>query len=123
EGVEDIPGAALPAGIRWDWESFPEYLDALARMPRALDVGAQVPHGAVRAYVMGERGAANEPATPQDIATMARLVREALEAGALGFTTSRTAGHRGVDGRPGPGTFAGEGELGGIRNALATAGH
>ena len=75
EGVEDIPGAALSAGIRWDWETFPEYLDALARMPRALDIGAQVPHGAVRAYVMGDRGAANEPATPDDIATMGRLVR------------------------------------------------
>ncbi len=122
EGVEDIPGAALAAGMRWDWETFPEYLDALARMPRALDVGTQVPHGALRAYVMGERGAANEPATPDDVATMARLVREALEAGALGFTTSRTAGHRGVDGRPVPGTFAGEDELWGIGRALADAG-
>jgi N-acyl-D-amino-acid deacylase len=122
EGVEDIPGAALAAGIRWEWESFPEYLDALARMPRALDVGAQVPHGALRAYVMGERGAANEPATPEDIAAMARLVREALEAGALGFTTSRTAGHRGVDGRPVPGTFAHDDELAGIGNALAAVG-
>ena len=123
EGVEDIPGAALAAGMRWDWESFPQYLDALARMPRMLDVAAQVPHGALRAYVMGERGAANEPATADDIAAMARLVREALEAGAVGFTTSRTAGHRGVDGRPVPGTFAGEDELVGIGNALATAGH
>src|SRR5262249_18595867 len=122
EGVEDIPGAALSAGIRWDWETCPEYLDALARMPRALDVGAQVPHGAVRAYVMGDRGAANEPATPADIETMGRLVREALEAGALGFTTSRTIGHRGVDGRPLPGTFAGEGGLGGIGQAPAAGG-
>ncbi|HKA30009.1 MAG TPA: amidohydrolase family protein [Candidatus Binatia bacterium] len=122
EGVEDIPGAALSAGIRWEWETFPEYLDALARMPRVLDVGAQVPHGAVRAYVMGERGAANEPATPDDIAKMERLVREALDAGALGFTTSRTVGHRGVDGRPVPGTFASEEELAGIGRALATAG-
>src|SRR5262245_42472205 len=123
EGVEDIPGAALSAGMRWEWESFPQYLDALARMPRMLDVAAQVPHGALRAYVMGERGAANEPATSDDIATMERLVREALDAGAVGFTTSRTAGHRGVDGRPVPGTFAGEDELVGIGNALATAGH
>jgi len=122
EGVEDIPGAALSAGIRWDWETFPEYLDALARMPRALDIGAQVPHGAVRAYVMGDRGAANEPATPDDIATMGHLVREAIEAGALGFTTSRTRGHRGVDGRPVPGTFAGEDELIGIGQALAAVG-
>jgi N-acyl-D-aspartate/D-glutamate deacylase len=122
EGVEDIPGAALSAGMRWDWETFPEYLDALARLPRMLDVGAQVPHGALRAYVMGERGAANEPATPDDVAAMARLVREAIESGALGFTTSRTAGHRGVDGRPVPGTFAGEDELRGIGAALAAAG-
>jgi N-acyl-D-aspartate/D-glutamate deacylase len=122
EGVEDIPGAALSAGTRWDWETFPEYLDALDRLPRALDVGTQVPHGALRAYVMGERGAANEPATADDIATMERLVREALEAGALGFTTSRTVGHRGVDGRPVPGTFAREDELWGIGRALATAG-
>jgi N-acyl-D-aspartate/D-glutamate deacylase len=122
EGVEDIPGAALSAGLRWDWETFPEYLDALARMPRALDIGAQVPHGAVRAYVMGERGAANEVATPDDIAIMARLVRDALAAGALGFTTSRTVGHRAVDGRPVPGTFAGEDELMGIGTALAGVG-
>ena len=122
EGVEDIPGAALSAGMRWDWETFPEYLDALARMPRSLDVGTQIPHGALRAYVMGERGAANEPATPDDIATMARLVREALDAGALGFTTSRTVGHRGADGRPVPGTFAREDELWGIGQALADAG-
>src|SRR5262245_2893804 len=122
EGVEDIPGAALSAGIRWDWETFPEYLDALARMPRALDIGAQVPHGALRAYVMGERGAANEAATSEDIPTMARLVHEAVEAGPLAFTTSRTIGHRGVDGRPVPGTFAREDELFGIGMALAAAG-
>src|SRR3712207_4993488 len=74
EGVEDIPGTALAEGITWGWESFPEYLDVLERMPRALDVGAQVPHGAVRGYVMGERGARNEPATPEDIAAMAQIV-------------------------------------------------
>ena len=98
EGVEDIPGTALAAGIRWEWESFPEYLDALERMPRALDVAAQVPHGAVRTYVMGERGAKNEKATPEEIAAMAALVRDALRAGALGFTTSRTILHRAKDG-------------------------
>ena len=123
EGVEDIPAAALAAGIRWDWETFPEYLDTLARLPRVLDVGTQVPHAAVRAYVMGERGAANEPATPDDVEAMARLVRDALDAGALGFSTSRTAGHRGVDGRPVPGTFARDDELFGIGRALASAGH
>src|SRR5690242_7215883 len=81
EGVEDIPGTALHAGINWAWESFPEYLDALDRMPRALDIGTQVPHGAVRAYVMGERGARNEPATSDDIGRMATIVREGMQAG------------------------------------------
>src|SRR5512138_48060 len=81
EGVEDIPGPTLAAGLAWAWETFPEYLDALDSMPRAMDVGTQVPHGAVRAYVMGERGAKNEPATPDDIAEMARLVKEGIAAG------------------------------------------
>jgi N-acyl-D-amino-acid deacylase len=123
EGVEDIPGTALAEGIDWAWESFPEYLDALERMPRAIDVAAQVPHGAVRAYVMGERGARNEPATAEDIERMAAIVREALAAGALGFSTSRTLLHRAVDGEPVPGTFAGEQELLGIGRALGTVGH
>jgi N-acyl-D-aspartate/D-glutamate deacylase len=123
EGVEDIPGTALAEGIRWTWESFPEYLDALERMPRALDVATQVPHGAVRAYVMGERGAKNEKATPEDIAGMAAIVREGIAAGALGFTTSRTLVHRAVDGEPVPGTFAAEDELLGIGRALGALGH
>ncbi|NIV73446.1 MAG: amidohydrolase family protein, partial [Gammaproteobacteria bacterium] len=123
EGVEDIPGTALAEGIRWEWESFPEYLDALERMPRALDVGTQVPHGAVRAYVMGERGAKNEPATPEDIEAMARIVEEALRAGALGFTSSRTMLHRAKDGQVVPGTFAGHEELMGIGRACGRAGH
>jgi N-acyl-D-aspartate/D-glutamate deacylase len=122
EGVEDIPGTALAEGIRWSWESFPEYLDALERMPRALDVAAQIPHGAVRAYVMGERGARNEPATPEDVAAMAAIVREAIEAGAFGFSTSRTLLHRAIDGEPVPGTFAGEAEVLGIGAALGAAG-
>jgi N-acyl-D-amino-acid deacylase len=122
EGVEDIPGAALSSGINWAWESFPEFLDALDRLPLAVDVGTQVPHGAVRAYVMGERGAKNEPATPEDIALMAKLVREGVEAGALGFSTSRTIAHRAIDGEPVPGTFAAEDELIGIGRALAEAG-
>jgi N-acyl-D-aspartate/D-glutamate deacylase len=123
EGVEDIPGTALVEGIQWAWESFPEYLDALERMPRALDVAAQVPHGAVRAYVMGERGAKNEKATPEDIAAMAAIVRDGLAAGAVGFTTSRTLLHRAIDGEPVPGTFASEDELLGIGRALGAAGH
>src|SRR5687767_13672816 len=92
EGVEDIPGAALHEGIDWSWESFPEYLDALDAMPRALDVAAQVPHAALRAYVLGER--AHEAADADEIAEMARLTTEALQAGAAGFTTSRTFLHR-----------------------------
>jgi len=122
QGVEDIPGESLAAGLEWDWETFPEYLDALARRPRLVDVGAYVAHGALRAYVMGERGARNEPATPADVDAMARLVHEAALAGALGFSTSRTNGHRAVDGEPVPGTFAGEDELFAIGRALGRAG-
>ena len=123
EGVEDIPGAALAEGIKWEWESFPEYLDALEKMPRAIDVGAQVPHGAVRAYVMEERGANNEAAKPEDIRAMAEIVREGIKAGALGFSTSRTMLHLSKDGEPVPGTFANHDELIGIGKALAEAGH
>ncbi len=122
EGVEDIPGTALNEGITWGWETFPEYLDALDTMPRLMDVGTQVPHGAVRAYVMGERGARNEPATPEDIEAMADLVREGIRAGALGFSTSRTIMHKAVDGEPVPGTYAAEDELFGIGRVLGELG-
>ena len=95
EGVEDIPGSALSAGMPWgNWESFPQYLDVLGQRSYAIDLAAQLPHGALRFYVMGERGAANEDATADDLAAMARLTREAFDAGAVGFTTSRTIGHR-----------------------------
>ncbi|MFS8482399.1 MAG: amidohydrolase family protein [Acidimicrobiia bacterium] len=114
EGVEDIPGTALAEGITWRWETFPEYLDELERMPRVLDVSVLVPHGAVRAYVMGERGAANEPATEDDIAAMAAIVREALAAGAVGLSTTRTIIHRAKDGRLAAGTTATVEELLGI---------
>ena len=122
EGVEDIPGSALAEGMEWGWESFPEYLDFLEALPKAIDVGTQVPHGAVRAYVMGERGARNEDANPEDIAEMAAIVREGLEAGALGFSTSRTLAHRAIDGEPVPGTFAAEDELFGIGRVLGELG-
>jgi N-acyl-D-amino-acid deacylase len=122
ESVEDIPASALRAGLDWTWETFPEYLDALERMPRTMDVGAQVPHAAVRAYVMGERGERDEPATPGDIAAMAALVEEALRAGALGFSTSRTVLHHTADGVPIAGTHAREDELFGIGDALRRAG-
>lgn len=114
EGVEDIPGAALAEGIQWKWQSFPQYLDAIEGMARVIDVGAQVPHGAVRAFVMGDRGARNEPATSDDIAQMASIVEEGIAAGALGFTTSRTLLHRAKDGVHVPGTFAAPEELLGI---------
>jgi N-acyl-D-aspartate/D-glutamate deacylase len=123
EGVEDIPGTALAEGIDWKWESFPEYLDALEQMPRSVDVGAQVPHGAVRTYVMGERGAKNEKATPKDIEQMASLVKESLEAGALGFSTSRTILHRAKGGEVVPGTYANDEEVLGIGRMLGEVGH
>ena len=114
EGVEDIPGTALTEGITWQWESFPEYLDAIEKRSLAVDYGTQIAHGAVRGYAMGERGARNEDATDDDIAVMARIVQEAIEAGALGFSTSRTEGHRAIDGEPVPGTYAAEAELFGL---------
>ncbi len=123
EGVEDIPGTALSEGIDWKWESFPEYLDALEEFPRSVDVAAQIPHGAVRAYVMGERGAKNEKASPDDIDAMAALVKEGLEAGALGFSTSRTILHRAKDGEVVPGTNAEDEEVLGIGRVLGEVGH
>ena len=111
EGVEGIPGASLREAIRWDWQSVGEYLDALDRIPRALDVAVQVPHGAVRAFVMGERGAANEPATDDDIARMADLVAEGVAAGAVGVSVNRLELHKAVDGREVPGTFAADEEI------------
>ncbi len=122
EGVEDIPGAALSEGIRWGWETFPEFLDFLDTQELAIDIGTQVPHGAVRGYVMGERGARNYPATPDDIAEMAAIVREGIEAGALGVSTSRTIAHRAIDGEPVPGTYAAEDELFAMGRALSDAG-
>lgn len=118
EGVEDIPGTALHEGIEWDWETFPEYLDALERRKLAIDVGTQVPHGVVRAYVMGERGPAHEVATPAEIAGMAQVVRDAIAAGALGFTTSRTEKHKDSSGVLTPSITAHEDELVGIASVL-----
>jgi N-acyl-D-aspartate/D-glutamate deacylase len=112
EGVEDIPGSALAEGIDWQWESFPEYLDALERMPRAIDVGTQVPHGAVRAYVMGARcNSRDDLPTPAELTEMQRLVREGVAAGALGFSSSRTLLHKDKHGIHVPGTFAGSDEM------------
>lgn len=122
ESVEDIPRQSLAAGINWQWETFPEYLDALAAFPRVLDVGTQVPHATLRLYVMGERGADNEPATTEDITRMAAITQEAIAAGALGFSTSRTMVHGTPEGVPIAGTFAGEEELLGIARGIARAG-
>jgi N-acyl-D-aspartate/D-glutamate deacylase len=111
ENVEEIPCEVLQAGLPWTWETFPQYLDALDARPHAIDIGAQVPHIAVRAYVMGERAARDEPATPDDIAEMRRIVEEGLRAGAVGFACSRTDVHRLGDGRRVPGSFADREEL------------
>ncbi len=124
EGVEDIPGAALSAGMPWgEWETFEEYLDLIDSRHYALDIAAQIAHGAVRFYVMGERGAANEDATADDLASMAAIVGQAMAAGAVGFSTSRTIGHKSRSGSPVPGTFAPEEEVLAFARALSTAGH
>ncbi|MFP6640989.1 MAG: amidohydrolase family protein, partial [Myxococcota bacterium] len=111
EGVEDIPGAALADGIDWAWESFPEYLDALESRPRAIELAAQVPHGAIRAYVLGRSGDVNRPATRREIDEMATLTQEAVEAGAVAFSTNRIALHVSTNGEAVPGTFADKGEI------------
>jgi N-acyl-D-aspartate/D-glutamate deacylase len=111
EGVEDIPGAALADGINWEWESFPEYLDALEKFPRAIDVATQVPHGAIRAYVMGERCNTDYAPTQEEVDAMAALVREGVEAGALGFSSSKTLLHKDIKGEYMPGTFSGNEEM------------
>ena len=94
EGVEDIPEPVLSAGIPWAWESFPDYMDWLSQRRFDIDIGAQLPHAALRVYVMGERGARRDPSTPEDNSAMAALAGDAVRAGALGFSTSRTLNHR-----------------------------
>jgi N-acyl-D-amino-acid deacylase len=123
EGVEDIPGTALAEGMTWKWESFPEYLDALEELPRTVDVATHVPHGAVRAYVLGERERPGAVPTADDIARMAQIVEEGVRAGALGFSTSRTVIHRDIDGEVVPGTTATAEELIEIGRAMGRAGH
>ena len=119
EGVEGIPGASLREGIDWAWETVAEYLDALDVLPHATDIAAQIPHGAVRAFVMGERGAANEQATPDDIAQMAAVVEAGVAAGAVGLSVNRLEMHRAVDGREVPGTFAELDEIFALARAMA----
>ena len=122
EGVEDIPGAALHEGLRWNWNSFGEFLDAVDAIPHDLDLGMQVPHGALRLHVMGERGANHEDATPDDIVQMAELAREGIEAGALGFSTSRTRNHKTSTGAYTPTLTAAPDELIGIAEGIGAAG-
>jgi N-acyl-D-aspartate/D-glutamate deacylase len=123
EGVEDIPEIVLAEGVDFRWESFNEYLDVLEETPRVMDVGAQVPHAALRFYVMGERGA-DHTARPTDdeIARMGQLLEEGLAAGAFGFSTSRTPKHRAADGRPTPSLTAEHPELAGLARAMKRAG-
>jgi N-acyl-D-aspartate/D-glutamate deacylase len=122
EGVEDIPFPVLTQGLSWTWESYPQYLDSLSEHRFDIDIGSQLPHAALRVFVMGERGANREPATEADIHAMSALARRAMEAGALGFSTSRTLNHRTSDGQPTPTLTAGEDELMGIAMGLKAAG-
>ena len=122
DGVEDIPGTALHEGIEWNWESFSEYLDELDRHQWTMDVATQVPHAAVRAYVMGDRGARNELATEDDLEKMSAIVRDGIEAGALGVSTSRIDAHRSSKGEIVPGTYAGYDELWAIGGPLKELG-
>ena len=123
EGVEDIPGTALAEGMTWEWETFPEYMDALDKLPRTVDVACHVPHGAVRAYVLGDREQPGAVPTAEDIAEMSRIVEEGVRAGALGFSTSRTVIHKSVDGEVVPGTTATAEELIEIGRAMGRVGH
>src|SRR5690606_6161517 len=119
EGIEDIPGVALHEGLSWNWETFPEYLDALDERSFDMDVAAQLPHAALRLYVLGDRGARLAPATPAAIAEMRPLVREAVGGGAPGSSTSRSSNHRTITGDPTPSLRAEEAELTGIALGLA----
>ena len=118
EGVEDIPGTALAEGLRWEWETFGDYMAALDRWPHSIDLACHVPHDAVRVFVMGERALAGETATEAEIAAMGTLVRQAIEGGAVGFSTGRSDNHRNADGRPTPAADASARELDGIARAL-----
>ncbi len=122
EGVEDIPEVVMTEGLTWDWETYPQYLDAIEKRPRDIDFASQIPHSAVRVYAMGQRGADREPATAEDLAKMQAIVREAMDAGALGFATSRLIIHKTGQGDPIPTFMAAETELEAMATALKDAG-
>ena len=121
EGVEDIPGTALHEGLDWQWESFPEYLDALETKPRTIDIAAMVPHDPLRVFAMGERAVFNQPANEEDIAVMETLMREAMDAGAIGLSTGRSDFHKSSDGGWTPASEAGKDELEGLARAVAAS--
>ena len=123
EGVEDIPGTALHEGLDWQWESFPEYLDALEAKPRTIDIAAMVPHDPLRVFAMGDRAVFNQPANSEDIAVMEKLVKEAMDAGAIGISTGRSDFHKSSDGGWTPASEAGKDELEGLARAVAASGH
>lgn len=123
EGVEDIPGTALHEGIQWNWESFPEYMDAIDALPHSIDFAVLVPHDPVRVYAMGDRAVYDEPSNEQDVAKMREILREALEAGAVGFSTGRSDLHKSADGEWTPASEAGKAELAGIAEAFQGLNH
>lgn len=123
EGVEDIPGTALHEGLDWKWESFPEYLDALDSKPRTIDIAAMIPHDPLRVFAMGDRAVFNHPADPTDIETMETLVKEAMDAGAIGLSTGRSDFHKSSNGDWTPASEAGKDELEGLARAVAASGH
>jgi len=122
EGVEDIPEIVMTEGLPWNWESYPDYLSVLAQRQADMDFASQIPHAAVRVHVMGQRGADHEAATPDELAAMTRIVAEAVAAGALGVTTSRSIGHRTPDGKPAPTVGAADDELQALARGVALGG-
>jgi N-acyl-D-aspartate/D-glutamate deacylase len=123
EGIEDIPEIVLTEGLTWEWETYPEYLDAVEKRPHDINIASYLPHAALRVYVMGERASAGEEATPEDIVKMAEITREAMCCGAIGFGSSRSLNHRSSDGHSVPTLHSSAAELGAIAEAMAEAGH
>lgn len=123
EGVEDIPGTALHEGLTWDWETFPEYMDAIDKLPHTIDFAVMVPHDPLRVFAMGDRAVANEPANDHDLEAMKTLIRDAMDAGAIGFSTGRSDFHKTSDGDWTPASEAGVAELTTIAKSVSESGH